>query len=432
MRTAGAIAIAAAVLIAAARPASAQTWDAWVEARIDSRLESRIVAENGKGADRQHESPAGDRSTSLVDQSSATDFVSLAFNLATVASPQLANVARTAGIPISQPAGAQTVTASLYALLAGLNGKNPTDPDFYKRHVDARRMSFTIGTAASDAATDNTDKAATVLGGKVLLINSRELYRARNLKTIKDVGDAFLKAATQLTTVKDQIQGMLFRRLHPEGVNADGTFKPVPFAMFLGQFSEADFPAFVTSLTPDDLALVDARVDTVVEPFNALNQTIRSAYDDIRDGQQLAILYTATVRPDSGYNDHRMALAFDYGLSPRITWTANGSFNYTDKKAAGSDSEGRFATAFVGDVTRGGEGWGRAPIRLALSGQVIWKRGQQVSRDVQATFTIPITAGVELPVVYRYGSSPLGADDGPQARVGLSIDVSRLKNALPD
>lgn len=430
MRTARAIAIAlvSVALIAAARPASAQTYSEWLQAR----LERRLVAENGKGADRQRESPAGDRSTSLVDQTSATDFVSVAFNLATVMSPQLANLARTAGIPASQPTGAQTVTTSLYALLAGLNGRNPTDPEFYKRHVDARRASFTIGTAASDAAKDNTIKAATVLGGKILLINDRELYRAKNLAEIKSVAKVFDNASLEFTMLKDRIVNLLFRQIHPEGVRADGTFIDAPYIAFNAQIlSDAGFPALMPTFTPEALALVDAQLDTVAQPFNALNQAIRTAYDNIHDGQQLAVVYTAKLRPDAGYNDHRVELAFDYGLSSRVTWTANGSVDYTDKKSAGGDSEGRFATEFVGDLTRGDEGWGRTPMRLAFSGQVSWKRSQQVSRDVQAKFTIPIAAGIELPVVFRYGHSPLGAADGPQARVGLSIDLARLTSGLP-
>jgi hypothetical protein len=420
--------IAAVALMSAAHPVSAQTYSEWLQAR----LESRLVAENGKGADRQRESPAGDRSTSLVDQTSATDVVSVAFNLATVTSPEVASLARTSGIQPGAPAGAQTVTASLYALLAGLNGRNPTDPAFYRRHVDARRATFTIGTAASDAVKDNTAKAATVLGGKILLINDREIYRAKNLAEIATVAKIFDNASLEFTMLKDRIVNLLFRQLHPEGVRPDGTFVDAPYVAFNAQIlSDAGFPPLMQTFTSEALALVDAQLDSVAEPFKALNKAIRTAYDNIHDGQQLAVVYTAKLRPDAGYNDHRVELAFDYGLSPRITWTANGSYDYTDRKSLGSDRQGRFATEFVGDVTRGDEGWGRTPIRLAFSGQVTWKEGERASTDVQAKFTIPITTGVELPVVYRYGNSPLGAADGPQARVGLSIDLARLKNGLP-
>jgi hypothetical protein len=416
------------VLLSSGGAATAQTYSEWLQ----NRLESRLVAENGKGADRQRESPAGDRSTSLVDQSSATDVVAMAFNLATVTSPAVASLTQIAGIQPSAPAGAQTVTASLYALLAGLNGRSPIDPSFYKRHVNARRATFTIGTAASDAIRDNTAKAATVLGGKILLLNDREIYRASNLAQIRNVAKVFDVASLEFTRLKDRLVNLLFRELHPEGVTREGTFIEGPFIAFNAQIlSDAGFPALMQTFTPQALALVDAQLETVAAPFNALNREIAAAYDSIHQGQQLAVVYTGTLRPDAGYNDHRVELVFDYGLSPRIAWTANGSFDYVDQKSLGSAREGRFATEFVGDVTRGDEGWGRGPIRLAFSGQLTWKQGERASTDVQAKFTIPIAAGVELPVVYRYGSSPLGAADGPQARVGLSVDLARLRNGLP-
>src|SRR6266436_6722350 len=62
--------------------AKAATFDAWVQLVIDSIICKQQVGENGKGSDRQKESPSTDsRSTSLVDQSSATDFFSVAANV---------------------------------------------------------------------------------------------------------------------------------------------------------------------------------------------------------------------------------------------------------------------------------------------------------------------------------------------------------------
>src|SRR5438067_2903120 len=62
------------------------TVDEFVLCRVRAVLDKDEVGKNGKGVDRQKESPSSDsRSTSLVDQSSATDFISVAASLIPVA-----------------------------------------------------------------------------------------------------------------------------------------------------------------------------------------------------------------------------------------------------------------------------------------------------------------------------------------------------------
>src|SRR5258708_7520815 len=111
----------------------------WVQSQIQSAIDKKSdalaldrqnVGQNGKGVDRQRESPSTDsRSTSLVDQSSATDFFSVAANVIPV-TPGLSQFTSGAESTSSNPSatGSTTATASLYALLAALNKTSPTDP----------------------------------------------------------------------------------------------------------------------------------------------------------------------------------------------------------------------------------------------------------------------------------------------------------------
>src|SRR5262245_53819079 len=133
---------------------------AWLEQRVQAALDAARVLENGKGTSRQKETPSGDdRTTSLVDQSSTTDLVSTALQLI-----PLSNISGLA--PSQQPgsaadasrqgSGSGSVTVTGYSILAALSKRSLTDPKFYAAHTDARRLSFTLGTAASDAATDGT------------------------------------------------------------------------------------------------------------------------------------------------------------------------------------------------------------------------------------------------------------------------------------
>jgi hypothetical protein len=399
--------------------ANAQSFDVWFDKKISDMLDAQQVGQNGKGADKQRESPAGDvRSTSLVDQTSATDFVSLALNLAAAG--------RSASAPAS---GSQTVTASLYALLAGLNGNAPTDPRFYADHVDARRASFTVGTAASDPGTDNSEAAATIVGGKLLLVNGRELYRRDNLARIRAVQDALSHATAAGAVLKRRIQEILFLALHASdgaGVKADGSIDPLAFATFLLSMSATGFPTVLSTVGPDAMKQIDAEIRNALPVFASLHDAVLHTYDQIQKAAQLAVIYTATVRTAGGFNKHRAAIAYDYGLSPRVTWTANGSVDYVDKKAFGSSTSGRVATEFIGDLTSSGEGWSRAPIRLSFSGEVTWAPAESTTARVQTKLTIPLAMGFDLPIAYQYGKPDTQSANGSEARVGLSVDLSRL------
>lgn len=418
-------------MLALPRAAAAQPdFVDWLNNRIAARVDARdhaiaedAVGQNGKSADKQRESPAGDtRSTSLVDQTAATDFVAAAVNLATAASN---------GTSPPSGSGSQTVTASLYGLLAGFNARSPSDPAFYAAHVNARRMSFTVGTVASDAKTDGTDTLGTVVGAKFLAINGRDLYTKANRAAIAKVQEALTTLANAQAMLVTPIQEILFRAAHPDAVSADGTIQRARFVEFITAINSRDrFPAILDTIGPDVLRTIDARIDREIGTFAGFRQQVQQAYDQIQGGAQLALVYTATLRRADGFDQHRGEIAYDYGLSPRLTWTANGSVDVLDRKAAGSSIGGRVATEFVGDLTGPGSAWGKTPIRLSFSGEVKWADGESTAKALQAKLTIPIASGFELPIVYRYGNPSTQATAGSEGRVGLAVDLSRLAHGL--
>jgi hypothetical protein len=414
----------------------AQTFDSWVQDQVSAALDKQHVGQNGKGVDRQKESPSTDpRSTSLVDQSSATDFFSVAMNLIPVTPgiSSLLPVTPSSGSATgTTSAGSGTATATLYAILAGLNKKSPTDPMFYKAHVDARRVSFTLGTAVSKLETDNTTTPSTVAGVKALLINHRELYTKDNLKAIGDV-QVKLSAATAADAVlKDKIQRLMFAALHPSDVHPDGTFDMSAFTAFLlTAFSEASFGNTVHALPAEALRRISDLIESAIDPYSALRMALQSTYDQISKGMQLSLAYTGNIRDAKGNNDHRAALIFDYGLSERINWTVNASGDYTDRKVAVDSKGGRLATSFQGDLTKSDSAWGRVPMRLAFSGEAKWLTKQKPQYTFEAKLSIPVTSGLDLPIAYRYANRiALINQKDSEVRLGLSIDISRLAQVL--
>jgi hypothetical protein len=409
----------------------------WIDKQIDTILDKQSVGQNGQGSDRQKESPSADpRSTSLVDQSSATDFFSVAANVLPV-TPGLSQFISSTGSTTSDngATGSTTATASLYALMAGLNKISPTDPKFYAGHALSRRFSFTIGTAASKQATENTDKPATVYGAKVLLINDRELYKKKNLEKLKEVQEANAGAAKASAALKLQIKELIFASLNPpSAVGAQGQPADLnKFASFISEHlaTDADFQATLSSLSPKTKKRIQALIENSIAAFSQERAILQEKYDQISKAQQLSISYTADIRDAKGNNDHRIGLIFDYGLSPRINWTVNASGDYTDRKSATDSKGGRFATSFQGDLTKSDSAWGKTPIRLTFSGEAKWLTSQKPQYTFESKLSIPLASGIDLPVVYRYANriAQINQTDS-EARLGLSVDISRLAQAF--
>jgi hypothetical protein len=407
----------------------------WIDQQIDLILDQQTVGQNGQGSDRQKESPSADaRSTSLVDQTSATDFFSVAANIIPV-TPGLSQFVSTTGATAGNgAAGSTTATASLFALLAALNKVSPTDPKFYAEHVLSRRFSFTVGTAASTLAIDNTDTPATVYGAKALLINSRELYTKANLARLKVVQDANANAAKASAALKLQITELIFAALNPTSVDTAG--RPSDqnsFADFIRDHlaTDAEFQATLNSLSNETRKRIQNLIESSIAAFSQERAVLQEKYDEISKAQQLSISYTANIRDAKGNNNHRIELIFDYGLSPRINWTVNASGDYTDRKSALDSKGGRVATSFIGNLTQPGSAWAKNPITLTFSGEGRWQTSQKPQYTFEAKLTIPLVPGVELPLAYRYANRIAQINQtASEARMGLSVDISRLAHGL--
>jgi len=145
----------------------------------------------------------------------------------------------------------------------------------------------------------------------------------------------------------------------------------------------------------------------------------------------MSISYTAEIRDPKGNNNHRAELIFDYGLSQRINWTFNASADYTDRKMALDSKGGRAATEFRGNLTKSDSAWARGPIQLSFSGEAKWLTAQKPQYTFQAKLTIPLSAGIDLPIAYQYANRSAQLNQtSSEAHLGLSFDVSRLFQSL--
>jgi hypothetical protein len=410
----------------------------WLNQRVQAALDAAKVHENGKGASRQKETlSTDDRSTSLVDQSSATDFLSTALQLIPLSNINgLAPGQQTGSTADAskQGSGSGSVTATGYSLVAALSRHSLTDPQFYKDHTNARRVSFTVGTAASDPATDGTSKVGTILGAKVTVINGRDLYSVTGRTAVDEVQHANSARTQAANALFDQIQRLVFEACQPAGDCTlgrgaiDPSQYPGAFFTFWARFKNMND----LRLSPDLLQEIDLEIRASLPKYENYQKLVKDVYDKVRNARQLALSYQVVRRPDAGNDDHRAEASFDYGLTDRITWTLNGSFDYKDRKQLTAIRGGRFATEFKGNLTPENlNPLGGSPVTLSFSGEAKWMEQLKPQYTFQAKITIPLGTGIDLPIAYRLANrqAQISQHDS-EARFGLTIDVARLIQSL--
>ena len=170
---------------------------------------NRTAAATEAGDSKSHAStPSIDSSSpSLVDRSNPTEF----FNVALA----LANNRGTGGN--GAPTG--SVTTTLYALFAGVQKKSLIDPEFYREQRYLRRLSFTIGTAASDPVKDGTSTDSALYGVRLNVYDGTDLYaKRRNKDTILGEAQALLSQSISDQELSSLLLGLYQKQLAKTGV----------------------------------------------------------------------------------------------------------------------------------------------------------------------------------------------------------------------
>ena len=434
-----ALLMALAVLVGV-ESALAQDFNQWLTERKDglvaareAALEAAKVHENGKGSSRQKENPSSDdRSTSLVDETSATDFLSVAFQFVPVSNiegPVPGQAAGSTAEASQQGSGATSVTVTGYSLLA-LSNRSLTDPQFYASHTDARRFSVTLGTAASDPATDGTSQAGIIVGLKLTILNGRDLYSRTGREAIERVRNANGARGTASNSLFDRVQRLIIEYCQPNGQCRPDWHPMTEAALVAANLAYAPLFQDMTrfTLSPELSRAIDALIQEALPAFLRYQSEVREAYDQIRNARQLAVSYQVVKRPGDGNNDHRAGVSFDYGLTNRITWTSNASFDYKDRKQLADSRGGRVATEFKGNLTpESNDPLGPAPVSIGLAAEAKWLDGLKPQYTLQAKCSIPLGGGINLPIVYRLANrqAQISQTDS-EARLGLSVDLARL------
>jgi hypothetical protein len=364
---------------------------------------------NATNGTRQEDTAAvSSNSNSLVDQSSASDFVNLALNLSKLS-------------PSTSPgnnANSVTVTTSAYALYAAANYHDALDPAFYNRNREWRRFFLTLGQDVPDTTSSNigastdphANRSGTIVGLKVLLWNGRDITDPRNAKMVNSVFDDSLAAAGHAG--------------HAES------------AIVVDVHAIPDIEKRFATLTVGENQRVDQIIDQSVGPIQDLDRISAAAYETLKEElsrrPQLSVAYSAELRDNQGYNQHSVRAVLDWGFNPRLNWTGNAGFDFYDAKDFGLNrSGGSAATELQVRITEDLKQI--QPILFSLSGYGQWLTNVNPTYKIQGKLTIPLgqKTGVSFPISVTYASrTDLIQEAHTEAKFGFTFDAAKIAAAL--
>ena len=444
-----------------------------INARIKAKAENRVEqTDNTKQTDVPSVSES---SGSLVDQSSASDLVGLGLNFAGLS-------ASTNG---DQPdPSSVSVTTSAYSLLAGIQRVDPLNTVFYNQHRNWRKLSFTLGYDDEDLP-DGTKQRAKIFGAKFLFINKRDPGLERNRADIKAIGDSLERASVvfgrlstrvrafvlNLDSVrtnllvpgfkdyldKKRTQTQLDTTLTPaereEAIKRIDRLRANPgddklFVLgknflptddwtdeeteYEGIFLNAYLgPDYRTKLGEDIANAVDEYIDQQLTDaelvaFRNLDDTARTAVEDIRRAPQLSLAFTTKQRR-IGIDEYLGTLIFDYGVADRINLTLNGSYSYNDSDFVGADLRGfKFGGQLRFQLNRENL-LGKKPLFFDVATQGSWMNNTDAIYKAQGKITIPIADGIDFPISVTYANRTNLIDEKEvRGQFGFTLDTARL------
>ena len=452
--------------ITAPAQAGVDDFNNWLSARIEQRIEAATQARIDQRSNaNQTETPAiADNSTSLVDQSSASDLVGLGLNLAGLTKDSNNTNDKTSA----------AVTATAYSLYSMFRGEQPLDPAFYNKHRNWRRLSFTLGfekgeTNAQGQQTEDT----TIAGAKYLIFSGRDAAKhQRELSTIytylkaaavnfaqlnKEITNAVLFTDPSISDklrIREEVRAFVQQQLASGSLSADRTaqfqkllaepvaswfdpdntdFAHLAVRTFVRNkyFMPAGFPLLKQALDEEALKQIDEFIDARLDAFTGLNNASRRALEQIRKAPQFSLAFQSKFRKQEP-DEYKGQAIFEYGLHDRVNLTLNGSFLYRNSRLIGADTRrAQFAGQLQFQMTPEKSLAGRSPLYLFLASEGDWGNGINSIFKVQGKVKIPIVEGIDFPISLTYANrAELINERDVRGQFGFTFDTAKLLRAF--
>jgi hypothetical protein len=393
---------------------NAQGFDQWLNCRVERVV---AMAAGPAGEEKQAEAPSiADDSPTLVDASSAPDFVGFGLTLLGLRDAPVGDSDATTG--------GTAITATAYSLLAAAYGKDPLgDRDFYYDNANWRRFSFTVGRmpARDDGLALNSE--ATIVGAKLLLLNLREIARDENLTLVQE---ALKQANVSFAGITSAVQGLL--------AAAFSSDTPVAFAA--SSLGSKTFKATLGKVDEELSKRIDAAILARISAELAMRDAIAAKITEVKTRPQISAAWSSSVRDASAPNQHRFEGIADYGMAPRLGLTANVGVDFVDWKGLPQPPDaativGRAAASLSLALGRAGGGIVlEEPVTLALALDLQWKNSDTDYR-AQLKLDFPVAGGITIPVSLTWADRADAIEEKEiRGLFGFTIDTSKLAAAL--
>jgi len=382
---------------------NATDFGGWLTCKIEERKTAAAgkvaIKANAANGTKQTEAPStASQTTSLVDQSSASDLFNLALQLAKLNTSSTDNNSNSV-----------TVTTSAYALYAAANFHDPLDPGFYASHRGWRKLGLTLGRDVPDSSATNPSQdphktqTGTIVGFKYLIIDDRDITARSNQVWFDQVKMRLTNAVANRAAMQGELETKI----------------------------NSVTERFV-SLSAAEEQQVNTIIDARIASFASLDVVAGEAVDGIRKNRQWAVVYTAEIRGAQGFNEHKVTMALDWGLKSRLNLTANAGLDVQDGKSFSPDMKGGTAAAeFQYRITE--DPTTPQPFLLSFAGNSAWLTNTKPVYKAQGKLTIPLgqKTGVSIPLSVTYASrADLIQESRVEGRFGFTFDVQKIAAAL--
>ena len=403
---------------------TAEDFQEYINCRVDNAVKARI---NQRNPMKQSETPAlSTGSTSLVDQSSASDLLNAALNVAGIDNNS------------NQPDRSSfSITASAYALQAALEQRDPLDPSYYLRNRNWRRVWVTLGQELADNDTPVAAQKANIYGVKILVWDKRDISDVDNRDRIKNVIQQMGPAAQKFGTIVREVRLYLFRTLGPAlGFPSQGLTDAqvqenlIKFGNRLE--TKESLASLVGLLQEKDEEAIDEIIEANLDYEVQLADTLRQTIEEIRTAPQFSLSFQTKTRADDGTDEYRGEAILDYGIVNRVNLSLNASFDYKDSKVITEDMRGgRLALETQFQLTPETKLIGRGPWMFSIGAEGEWMTQMTPTYQAQAKVTIPIIFGLNLPVSVSWANrTELIKETEVRGRFGFTFDIAKLANAF--
>ena len=448
-------------------------------AKIKAKIDQ---ASNSK----QTETPSvSNNSTALVDQSSASDLISMALNLS--------GLTFKSDSGDKQESDSMSVTASAYSVYAALEGVKPLNPVFYNQNRGWRQVFFTLGFDNEKANGTATTDRAKIIGVKVLLIDKRdpndkrytndfETLRAKMREANVEFGQIYRRIIIFLFTKSEKAKELInqeFEQFLQNRKNSSPTAEDLKdinlaearlkagdafkfgsnnrlvedekdstkdttdserryFTLFLNTYLTEKTAAnpnpkgFSQDILDDLNKFIDDELGGDLGVFAQLNDQTHDLIEKIRKAPQLA-LSVVTKQRENGADDYTTQLIYDYGLGDRVNLTLNGNFNYVNSRVIGGDTRGgTFAGQLQFRFDKQPENIsGKTPVYFYLATNNSWAVNTKPIYSGQAKLTIPLVDGLEIPLSFVVASRTNASNKNIiKGQFAFTVDTAKLLKGL--